>query len=192
MLHNHATTSIPASGAFRPRLVLLACSIIASLVTLAAFPGEARAQSSTIVAFGGSNTRGKGVSSSEAYPARLEALLRARGINATVVNAGEDGDTSRGMLARLDSAVPAGTKVVILHVSRRNDQRKRVSDRSANVAALKHALAARHIRIVMLEPEIIRAARRSDPQPDGVHIGPRGHAMIAARLLPRVIAALHG
>jgi acyl-CoA thioesterase-1 len=64
------------------------------------------AQAATVVALGASNTYGKGVSRGQAYPAQLEALLRARGLNARVINAGINGDTTGGMLARLNSAVP--------------------------------------------------------------------------------------
>ena len=35
-------------------------------------------------------------------------------MNARVANAGINGDTTAGMLRRLDRAVPAGTRVVIL------------------------------------------------------------------------------
>jgi lysophospholipase L1-like esterase len=73
------------------------------------------------VALGASNTEGKGrggtnmgVPREQAYPAQLERLLRTRGINARVMNAGVAGDTTAGMLARLGSAVPNGTSVLIL------------------------------------------------------------------------------
>src|SRR3979411_3551464 len=69
------------------------------------------AQAATVVALGASNTFGKGVSRSQASPAQLEALLRAKGLNARVVNAGINGDTTGGMLARLDRGVPKGTRV---------------------------------------------------------------------------------
>src|SRR6195256_6691474 len=72
------------------------------------------AQAATVVALGASNTFGKGVSRAQAYPAQLEALLRAKGLNAHVVNAGINGDTTGGMLARLDRVVPKGTRVFIL------------------------------------------------------------------------------
>jgi lysophospholipase L1-like esterase len=76
----------------------------------------------TIVALGASNTEGWGVVASEAYPRKLQALLNARGIDATVINAGIAGDTTGGMLARLERAVPAGTHVVILQPGT-NDER---------------------------------------------------------------------
>jgi acyl-CoA thioesterase I len=47
--------------------------------------GLAAADAATIVALGASNTYGEGVSHSEAYPAQLEALLRAQGHNIRVI-----------------------------------------------------------------------------------------------------------
>jgi acyl-CoA thioesterase I len=54
-----------------------------------------------IVALGDSLFAGYGVKRDESYPARLEAALRGRGINARIANAGVSGDTSGGGLARL-------------------------------------------------------------------------------------------
>lgn len=54
-----------------------------------------------VLAFGDSLTAGYGLSREEAFPARLQALLRVRLPGATVVNAGVSGDTTRSALARL-------------------------------------------------------------------------------------------
>jgi acyl-CoA thioesterase I len=88
------------------------------------------AHAATVVALGASNTFGKGVSRSQAYPAQLEALLRARGLSVRVINAGINGDTTGGMLARLDRVVPKGTNVVILQPGG-NDQRKLAADNTS-------------------------------------------------------------
>src|SRR3979490_3637662 len=72
------------------------------------------ALAATVVALGASNTFGKGVSRGQAYPAQLEALLRAKGLNARVINAGINGDTTGAMLARLDRVLPKGTRVALL------------------------------------------------------------------------------
>lgn len=56
----------------------------------------------TILALGDSLFAGYGVEPGQSYPARLEAALRARGINAQIVNAGVSGDTTAGALQRLD------------------------------------------------------------------------------------------
>jgi acyl-CoA thioesterase-1 len=63
-----------------------------------------RGERATIVAFGSSSTFGAGATSVEtSYPARLEALLRARFPRTTlrVVNRGLNGDDMGGMLRRL-------------------------------------------------------------------------------------------
>ncbi len=95
--------------------ILARLIIIFTLACLCAI-GGASAAYAQVVAFGASITRGKGVSGQEAYPARLEALLRSKGINVTVVNQGINGDTLQNMQDRMDRAVPQGTRVVILQV----------------------------------------------------------------------------
>ena len=64
--------------------------------------GHASAQEATIVTLGDSNTSGFGVGAQEAFPARLEAMLRRRGRAVHVVNAGVPGDTFGGMLGRVE------------------------------------------------------------------------------------------
>jgi len=54
-----------------------------------------------VVAIGDSLFAGYGLRPEQAYPVRLQAALRARGINARVVNAGVSGDTTADGLARL-------------------------------------------------------------------------------------------
>ena len=56
----------------------------------------------TILALGDSLFAGYGVEPGQSYPARLEAALRARGINAKVVNAGVSGDTTAAGLERIN------------------------------------------------------------------------------------------
>ena len=69
-----------------------------------------------ILAFGDSITAGFGLAPEEAFPARLEARLRAQGIAAHVVNAGVAGDTTAGGRARLDWALADKPDVVILEL----------------------------------------------------------------------------
>lgn len=54
-----------------------------------------------VLALGDSLFTGYGLGSGESYPAKLEAALRARGINARIANAGVSGDTTAGGLQRL-------------------------------------------------------------------------------------------
>jgi len=54
-----------------------------------------------IFALGDSLFAGYGLTPPESYPMRLEAALRARGINARMINAGVSGDTSADGAGRL-------------------------------------------------------------------------------------------
>jgi hypothetical protein len=85
--------------------------LIAGLLAFVTCADDATAQ---IVAIGASNVAGRGVSSADAWPAQLEDMLAAKGRHVHVANAGINGDTNAGMLNRLDSAVPAGTRIVLL------------------------------------------------------------------------------
>ncbi len=84
------------------------------LVFLLSQPISASAAEITIVALGASQTYGKGALRADAYPAQLESLLKAEGYSVSVANEGVNGDTTQGILSRLDRAVPDGTKIVIL------------------------------------------------------------------------------
>jgi acyl-CoA thioesterase-1 len=137
----------------------------------------------TIVALGASNTRGKGVSRADAYPAQLETLLRQEGYDIRVIN----GDTTTSMLGRLDSAVPEGTSIVILQRGG-NDRRKgEMAATAENLAAITNRLAARGIKVIALDDASLRPFPH---QPDGQHLTPQGYRMLAASLLPPVMSAL--
>ncbi len=139
-----------------------------------------------IVAIGASNTTGFGVGAQEAYPAQLQVLLRKKGIHANVTNAGVNGDTTAGMLRRLDSAVPKGTNLVILQPGA-NDLRFGFSkqQRTANIAAMVKRLRARDIRVIVYDPEVIPA---DFYQWDHIHFNAAAHAKIAAKLAGEIAA----
>jgi acyl-CoA thioesterase I len=169
------------SAAFRASALLLAIGLL--------WPPSAVAQAPSvrIVAIGASNTSGWGVGEENAYPARLEALLRAKGVAARVVNAGVPFDTTGAMLRRLDDAVPEGTTLVILHPGA-NDLRffGTRERRAANIAAMAQRLQTRRIKVVIYD-DIVPARYYSW---DGIHFTREGHAMIAAALLPQVLREL--
>lgn len=70
----------------------------------------------TIVAFGDSLTAGYGLPPGASFPAQLEAALRAKGHNVTIINAGVSGDTASAGLARFDWAVPSDADAIILEL----------------------------------------------------------------------------
>ena len=76
----------------------------------------AEAREPVIVALGDSLTAGLGLPQSAAFPAQLEAALKARGQNVKVVNAGVSGDTAAAGLARLDWALPDDASAVIIEL----------------------------------------------------------------------------
>jgi acyl-CoA thioesterase I len=140
-----------------------------------------------IVALGASNTAGWRVGSDAAWPARLEALLHGRGYHVNVSNAGISGDTTDGMLARLDSAVPSGTRVVVYAIYMRNDARHGVSaeQHAANIRLILSRLHSRGVRTI--DASHIHGLPL---QGDGIHLTAEGHAQFAARIMPQVVAAL--
>jgi acyl-CoA thioesterase I len=148
---------------------------------------HAAAASVKIVALGASNTYGKGVGLNFAWPAKLEAKLRAKGYDVTVANAGINRDTASGMLARLGSAVPNGTQLVILGEAPLNDRRDNV-DTAANAQAIAVQLKTRGIKLIVI-PDMHGWANHH-LQADGRHITEQGHDAVAARLLPLVIRAV--
>lgn len=76
----------------------------------------ARAEPLRLVAFGDSLTAGLGLPADQAFPAKLQAALKARGHDVLIENAGVSGDTTSAGLARLDWSVPQGTDGVILEL----------------------------------------------------------------------------
>lgn len=110
------------------------------------------ATSAQVVALGASNTESHRVSSSESYPAQLQAMLQARGSDLRVTNAGVYGDTTGGMLARLSSAVPEVTKIVILQFGGNEFRRNICLDlRQANIVSIQQQLRQRGIRIIQAD-----------------------------------------
>jgi acyl-CoA thioesterase-1 len=162
-------------------------AVILAVLVAASIASDVRAETIRIVALGASNTAGKGVGQAAAWPARLESMLRAKGRDVKVINAGISGDDTSRMRARLDSAVPAGTRLVIMEKAATNDRLRGV-DTAANISAITAALRARHIRTIIIPGMHGWAQRRL--QPDGIHITEAGHAAVAARLLPQVEAAI--
>ena len=78
---------------------------------------EVTAQPITILALGDSLTEGLGLPKEESYPAQLEAALKQAGYsNVTVVNSGLSGETSTGLVNRVDWALKTKPDITILTV----------------------------------------------------------------------------
>ncbi len=94
----------------RFRVVLLALALI-----LVPHPSRA-IEPPVLVVLGDSLTAGFGLAPEQAFPARLQVHLAARGIRVRVENAGVSGDTTAGGLARLDWSVGADADAVIVEL----------------------------------------------------------------------------
>jgi acyl-CoA thioesterase-1 len=153
--------------------------MMAALLSFAAI-ASANAQ---IVALGASSTAGYGVGAAAAFPAQLEAILRAKGRPIPVSAAGVSGDTTGGMLARLSGAVPAGTKIVILQIAG-NDAMKGMSPvtAAANRAEIRRQLHAGGIRTIEADGYVVSALRSGLRQADGIHMTAEGHRRVAEQL----------
>ena len=92
-----------------------------ALVLSAAASATAGAETINIVAFGDSGVFGSGqgrtpggVSVAEAYPAKLERALRARGWDVAISNQGVRGATVRNAVYTVDRSIPPRTKLTIV------------------------------------------------------------------------------
>lgn len=88
----------------------------AALAGLMLMTGTVLAQPLTILALGDSLTAGYGLAPDEAFPVKLEAALKAKGHDVTIMNAGVSGDTAADGAARLDWALTDDVKAVIVEL----------------------------------------------------------------------------
>ncbi|MCE2841457.1 MAG: arylesterase [Novosphingobium sp.] len=107
-----------------------------------------------IVALGDSLFTGYGLEPGQSYPARLEAALRARGLNARITNAGVSGDTTAGGLGRLDFTLNSLAKppaLVIISLGG-NDMLRGLPPEATrkNLDGMLGKLKARGIPVVLL------------------------------------------
>lgn len=66
-----------------------------------------------ILAFGTSATNCKGIGRDQIFPVKLQELLRADGLDVTVVNGGVDGDKPIWMVNRIKTLIKPETKLVL-------------------------------------------------------------------------------
>jgi acyl-CoA thioesterase I len=76
----------------------------------------ARAETFTILALGDSLTAGLGLEQNQAFPAKLEAALKAKGKDVTIINAGVSGDTAAQGEQRLDWALTDDVDAAIVEL----------------------------------------------------------------------------
>ena len=155
----------------------------------------AAAEPMRIVAIGASNTSGFAVGPANAWPAKLETMLRAKGYDVTVVNEGVTAETSAGTLARVDSVVTPGTRIVIFDLGGGNDRDGGADDTARNASLIAQRIRARGATAINAAKASVVGSEASNPSAwiagdRHHHITAASQTKLAASLVPKVIAAL--
>ena len=132
------------------KVAALQIAVIAVGMFLCSLTESANARTIRIVGLGDSLMAGYQLPPGDGFPAKLEAALKARGIDVVIADAGVSGDTTSGGLSRVDWSVPDGTDGVILELGA-NDALRGI-DPAVTRAALSDILTrlkARKIAVLM-------------------------------------------
>lgn len=126
-----------------------------------------------IVAAGDSLTAGLGVDEEKSYPAQLEKRLQAAGLGFRVINAGASGETSSGLLSRLNWLLTLKPAIVIL-VTGGNDGLRGIDPAltKSNIREIIRRLKEKEIPIILagmrmvrnLGPDYVKAFDRIYPE----------------------------
>jgi acyl-CoA thioesterase-1 len=183
-------------------------SALGVVVLLAFAPvAPASARPIHIVAYGDSMTAGWLVARKDAYPAQLQALLRRKGHDVVVDNAGINGGTSLDALLHFDEAIAPSTDIALLEFGT-NDLRGGASMKTVRerLTEIVRSLRARKIEVLLigfaglklggvaraenvayaewnLRPGQYRAR-------DHAHYNAQGYAIVVAGMLPQIEALI--
>ncbi len=130
---------------FGEEVVIAMCILFLSIFT------PAVAKQNTIVVLGDSLSAGYGLESGEAFPEQLSKMLKARGIDINIINAGVSGDTTAGGLARLDWSVQNGTDAVIVELGA-NDALRGIlpAQTTRNLETIIQKLENRNVQVLLV------------------------------------------
>lgn len=105
----------------------------------------------TILAVGDSLTAGYGLPVSDSYPSQLETRLREMGYRYSVQNAGVSGDTSAGLLSRMDWLLEWDAPALAILCIGGNDafQWKETRDIEKNIRSIIEKIKAKKIPILL-------------------------------------------
>lgn len=177
--------------------------IVALFLLLLAMTSAASAATIHIVALGDSATAGYLVARKDAYPAQLQAVLRRKGYDVEVRNAGINGGTTLGALHRLDQAIDPDTAIVLVELGT-NDLRMRKSMQSirANLTEIVRTLRKRGIAVLLIglgRLDLSDVARGNGipyaqwklpagqfRARDGQHFNVEGYRRVIAEMLPQI------
>jgi acyl-CoA thioesterase-1 len=107
--------------------------LFAALLSVFLAASPLRAQTIHILAFGDSLTAGLGLEPGQAFPARLEAALKARGHDIVISNAGVSGDTATAAAERLEWSLAPDIDGVIVELGA-NDALRGIPPKATEMA----------------------------------------------------------
>jgi acyl-CoA thioesterase-1 len=123
------------------------------LACLWTLPGASlvRAETLSLLALGDSLTAGYGVDGPQSYPAQLEAALRGRGWDVSVINGGVSGDTMAQGAARLDWSLTPEVDAVLVELGANDALRGLPTEQAeAALASILGALGERHLPALVM------------------------------------------
>jgi len=111
-------------------------------------PANAQSPPVKIAVLGDSLAAGYGVKPDQAFPVRLEAALKAKGRNVTILNQGVSGDTTAGGLDRLDWMLADKPDIVLVELGG-NDALRGLDPAvtEKNLSAIIEKLQAAHVTV---------------------------------------------
>jgi len=124
---------------------------VAASLMLLPVGAPAAANPLTLVALGDSLTQGYGLPQEQGFVPQLQAWLRAKGADVTVVNAGVSGDTSAGGLARLAWTLEGGGDAMIVALGG-NDLLRGLdpAETRANIEAILAEASAKGLPVLLI------------------------------------------
>jgi acyl-CoA thioesterase-1 len=132
------------------KVVAFQIAVIAAALFFGGVAQSASARTIQLVGLGDSLMAGYQLPPGDGFPAKLEAALKAKGLDVVVADAGVSGDTTSGGLSRVDWSVPDGTDGVILELGA-NDALRGIppEDSEKNLDQVLARLQARNIPVLL-------------------------------------------
>jgi acyl-CoA thioesterase I len=150
MVRSYGTSAAAVEGAMGAFVHILVLMVALMTAQTASAQSPSSAQPVKVVVLGDSLSAGLGLSAAASFPERLQKVLKDKGVDVDIANAGVSGDTSTGGRDRLDWSVPDGTQAVILELGA-NDALRGIDPKLTRAALsdILTRLKARHIPVLL-------------------------------------------